>query len=131
MDISDLLKNFSKNIGVIGRVKAKSALESFNWIIAIYLTFLVPALFIFKNELIIVGFMLAFLFFLLLFYVIFYGFLMIKKPDYLRTEEFQLHKYEMEMMGQKNKEIPAVIIESEPVLENQNLPKLKKAKSHK
>ncbi len=50
---------------------------------------------------------------------------MFKKPDYLRSETFQLQRYNMEMMGEKNKEIVPQAIEAEGDTKSRvKLPKL-------
>ena len=54
---------------------------------------------------------------LLIFFCVCFYWLMKNRPDLLRSESYQLRKQQIEMMGNKEKEVPAQVIEGEQVIE--------------
>lgn len=110
--LNNLLKPF-KAFSVLGKVTVNSALNPLLWAMGILLFFMAVILISGK-----VDFLITIIFIVLLFLIIICligGFLyfMLKKPDYLRSESYQLQRYSMEMMGEKNKEIVHQVIEAE------------------
>lgn len=102
-----------KAFGLLGKISVNSALNPLLWAMGIFLFFMAAILI--SGQ---VDFLIIIIFVILLFLIVLCllgGFLyfMFKKPDYLRSETYQLQRYSMEMMGEKNKELVSQVIEAE------------------
>lgn len=115
--LNNLLKPF-KAFNILGKVTVNSALNPLLWAMTIFLIFMGVILILGTVDFwIIVIFIIIFLLIVL---CLLTGFLyfMFKKPDYLRSESYQLQRYGIEMMGEKNKENTPQIIEAEKETKN-------------
>lgn len=110
-----LFNNFGKlfrAVGFLGKVSVNSALNPLLWLVGIFLLFFFIALF-HKLEFWIIAVLLFFLFLILATLLCSFVYLMLKKPDYLRSESYQIQKINMESLGEKNKEASPRIIEAQ------------------
>lgn len=118
----DILSMASQSL--FGKVTVKNVLESHIWLIGIFVFFIV-IMGIFHVDLLIIGGVFLLLLILVGHYMYSHNFFMRNKPDYLRSETFQLQKQQQEMLGEKGKEIPDVVIAEQPL---KQLPKSSKRK---
>lgn len=110
-----LFNNFGRLFraaGFLGKVNVNSALNPLLWLTGIFLLFFFVVLF-HKLEFWIVVTLLIFLFLILVTVLGSFIYFMLKKPDYLRSESYQIQKINMESLGEKNKEISSQVIEAQ------------------
>lgn len=112
-EVLDKLGGVVRGAGIIGKISVNSSLNPLIWIIGLFCLVLVTSFFTGVNDWRVV-FVVIFLGVLLLAVLLAYAFFAKTNPDALRSETYNLEakKYQYEMMGQKNKEIPieAVIV---------------------
>jgi phosphoglycerol transferase MdoB-like AlkP superfamily enzyme len=114
---------------IFGKITVSSVLKDMIYMIAFFLVFVAVLVIAQVNAWIIV---LSFLILIaiLAFFGYSYNYLMRNNPDLLRSENYQLNKQQLEMMGEKGKEIPEAIIEKQPLgkLPTEQLPEIQKGK---
>lgn len=115
---SNFLKAISHSL--FGKIIVKNVLESHIWLIGV-LTLFITIMGIFHVSLWIVGGIFLLLTSLVVYYMYSHNYFMHKKPEYLRSETFQLQKQQLEMLGQKGKEVPA-----EQIIEGKSIKQIPK-----
>jgi len=114
----DLLEKFGgviRSAGIIGKISVNSVLNSLIWVIALFCIVLITSFFAKVDDWRIVW-IIIFLGLVLIVFLFCFGYFAKKDPNALRSEKYNLEtrRYDLEMMGQKNKEIPleAIVMES-------------------
>jgi len=100
----DFLKAISHSL--FGKITVKNVLESHIWLIGV-LTLFITIMSILHVSLWVIGGIFLLLAVLVGYYMYSHNYFMRKKPEYLRSETFQLQKQQLEMLGRKGKEVPA------------------------
>lgn len=101
-----------KIVNIKNAKNVNSALNPLLWLIGIFLLFFFVVLF-HRLEFWITAVLLIFLFLILITILGCFIYFMLKKPDYLRSESYQIQKINMESLGEKNKETSPLIIEAQ------------------
>lgn len=125
----DLLEKFGgvmRGAGIIGKVSVNSILNSLIWIIGLFCIVLIFSFFTGVNDWRVLC-LIVFLGLVLIVFLFSFGYFAKNNPDALRSETFNLEtrKYQLEMMGQKNKEIPieAIVIENSEKIKQEAISK--------
>lgn len=101
---------------VFGKIHVSSVLKDMIYVLAFFIVFvLLLAIFHVDTWIIIVSFTILIGF--LIFFGYCYNWLMRNDRDSLKSEDYQLGKQQLEMMGAQGKEVSADIIQAEPVIE--------------
>lgn len=101
---------------VFGKIHVSSVLKDMIYVLAFFIVFvLLLAVAHVETWIIIVAFI--FLGGFLLYFGYCYNWLMHNDRDSLKSEDYQLEKQQMEMMGTKAKEVSAQVIEGETIIE--------------
>lgn len=100
---------------VFGKIYVSSILKDMIYVLAFFTVFVfLLAIFHVATWIIVLSFLILIGF--LIFFGYCYNWLMHNNPDSLKSESYQLGKQQLEMMGNKNNEVPAQVIEAEPVI---------------
>lgn len=97
---------------LLGRVSVTSALTDMIWLTGIFLI-IIFLLAVFHADILVIIFAFILLAVILIYFIYSHHYLLKNNPDLLRSERFQLRKYEMEMMGTKDSPIPLETLNKE------------------
>ena len=104
--MAELLERIIQNShGVTGRIKTASALNPLLWFSAVTFPACMTVFGLNEGPKAWVAFAFAFMIFISVCTGFFY--LLFKKPDYLRSEDFHIKKFATEMIGEKSAEFPS------------------------